>query len=692
MLQGTYELVKRLGFGGMGTVWEARHLRLPKRVAIKVLRGLAEPDSDTLHRFRREALISTRLGHPNIVRILDLDVTESGAPFIIMELLTGHSLGDVCATGPMSLARARSIVQQVASALEAAHAAGVIHRDLKPDNIFLCPGTDDGSGAAGDRVKVLDFGIAKVLGSQSFRTGTGAIVGTPAYMAPEQADPGPQRIGPATDQFALASVAYELLAGKPAFSGEHVAALIYRIIREPAPPLSDSRSGLPPEVLSAVHRALSKRPEDRFPTVTAFVDAFCGRGERPSAVLAGQETVSLHVVGEDTGGGPPAALWAVLSLLALAVAGAMVWRPNRADTALALQPPEAPVQLEAEGKVNGKEEPQARAEPRPPVLAAASRRPRADPVKKAPAMIPPERGIMAGARLPPRTPTKLPVAGDRGLQRAFNCLVSASSAVRASDGLYRSSYARNVQTRCASSGASPLTIKHGRMSCPPASELTAGPLRRVTIGFLAAFDALHARVEPLREYYAEGDHHDDGCARGRAGHAALAAAYSSFERARVAFAGRLHPELDASDRAALEHTASESGTHGALWHLRRTVLHARAIQRRLPHDLKAPVYFDARLVSDLRDLRALETALQKAPRLGVRNDTLLKLAIDRAKAFRVSLKKLRRAAVARFGPDPRTGPSNAPDLATRMTYDNTRAEVERAYFWLVTHWTSVLTW
>jgi serine/threonine-protein kinase len=274
VIADTYEVTHLLGQGGMGAVWAASHRRLPgKRVAVKVLLN-ASKEGDALARFRREAEIASRLGHPNIVEVIDFHTTPSGTPYMILELLEGESLSKRLKRGPVPLAEAMDIVRQVGSALQAAHREGVVHRDLKPDNIFLCP-TDSG-GVVSTRVKVLDFGISKIRGSQTVQTQESALLGTPQYMSPEQAFGRNKTIDQRTDIFALGAIVYEMLTGTAAFHGETLAQVILAIVHEQAPSLV-GKPGIPDHVAKAVDRALQKEPSARFDDVAQFVAELTGR-------------------------------------------------------------------------------------------------------------------------------------------------------------------------------------------------------------------------------------------------------------------------------------------------------------------------------------------------------------------------------------------------------------------------------
>ncbi|MEM1025598.1 MAG: protein kinase [Myxococcota bacterium] len=269
VLHGTYTLVEVLGRGGMGIVWKASHTRLPRPLAIKVLNDAAYESEEVLQRFRREAEITSQLGHPNIIQVFDFNVLEDGRAYLVMEFLEGTSLRDRMRERPISEAEAATIVRQVGSALGRVHKEGIVHRDLKPENIFLCR-TDDGSVLA----KVLDFGISKVQGSMTVVTQDAALLGTPRYMSPEQARGENTKIDGATDQFALAAIAYEMLTGRPAFGGDSIPAVLHQVSSIDPEPMDSLTPSTPHRLGQAIHRALSKRREQRFADMTAFLQAF----------------------------------------------------------------------------------------------------------------------------------------------------------------------------------------------------------------------------------------------------------------------------------------------------------------------------------------------------------------------------------------------------------------------------------
>ncbi len=274
VLGETYRIQALIGRGGMGAVWAAEHLRLPgKHVAVKVLLDAAAGGEEMLQRFRREAEIASRLGHPNIVEVLDFNTLPTGQPYIVLEFLQGETLAARLASGRLQLEEALAITRQIGSALQAAHRAGVVHRDLKPDNVFLCTPEED----VPTRVKVLDFGISKIRGSQSLRTQDAILMGTPQYMSPEQATGRNTTVDARTDVFAVGAIVYEMLGGQPAFAGGSLAEVVYRVVHGEPTPLRELAPALPDNVLSAVERALQKDPAARPQDIGAFILELTGR-------------------------------------------------------------------------------------------------------------------------------------------------------------------------------------------------------------------------------------------------------------------------------------------------------------------------------------------------------------------------------------------------------------------------------
>ncbi|GIW53240.1 MAG: hypothetical protein KatS3mg081_2595 [Gemmatimonadales bacterium] len=263
-----FEVEKELGRGGMAVVYLARDVNLDRKVAIKVLPPDLTFGSGAIERFKREARTAATLDHPNIIPIYR--ISTSGRLFwYAMKYLEGRSLAEILKEQKrLSLSDTIKVLDQVAQALDYAHARRVIHRDIKPANIML---------DADKRVIVTDFGIAKQLAAGSF-TASGSVIGTPYYMSPEQCT-GSKTLTGAADQYSVGVMAYEMLAGQVPFEGDSAVDILTKHVMQPPPPLDVLRPGLPKHVYSAIQRALAKKPEDRFPTVGAFVEALRGAAE-----------------------------------------------------------------------------------------------------------------------------------------------------------------------------------------------------------------------------------------------------------------------------------------------------------------------------------------------------------------------------------------------------------------------------
>lgn len=257
-LAGRYRVEARLASGGMGEVWRARDEHLGRPVALKLLRADLAEDPVARERFRREARLAAAVIHPNVAALLD--VVHDGHLGIVMELVEGETLAEhLRRRGALPLDQALAVAEGLLAALEAAHAAGVVHRDVTPRNVML---GNDG------RVKVTDFGIARAVAEETRLTDSGAVIGTAHYLAPEQLRG--EEATPASDQYAAALVIYEVLAGRRPFAGETPAAAALARLERPPVPLRRLRPDIPPAVAEAVMRALEPDPRRRHPSVAAF--------------------------------------------------------------------------------------------------------------------------------------------------------------------------------------------------------------------------------------------------------------------------------------------------------------------------------------------------------------------------------------------------------------------------------------
>jgi eukaryotic-like serine/threonine-protein kinase len=262
LVDGRYDVECVLGEGGMGTVYGVRHRSLDKRFALKVMRADMAQQGELAERFIQEARSAAAIGHPNIVQITDFGELPSSAPYFVMEMLDGTSLSKLLRSGgPPPFARAVRILKQVAAALAAAHVAGVIHRDLKPDNIHI---------TSNDVVKVLDFGVAKMAGAGRL-TRTGMVFGTPHYMSPEQASGG--AVDHRADVYALGIIMYEMFAGRVPFEADsYMGVLTKHMFMVPEPP---SRVNAAVRELGALEdvtlRCLEKKPEARYESMDALI-------------------------------------------------------------------------------------------------------------------------------------------------------------------------------------------------------------------------------------------------------------------------------------------------------------------------------------------------------------------------------------------------------------------------------------
>jgi serine/threonine-protein kinase len=280
VLAGTFRVEKVIGGGGMGEVYEAAHTRLPRRLAIKALYAHVATDADAVDRFQQEAWITSELGHPHIVTVCDFNHTPEGLPYIVMELLEGENLEErLQQVGRLALPKVGDILTQAASALQAAHERGIVHRDLKPQNLFLAR-----HGEQDDYVKLLDFGISKVRSSRSIMTHSHIIIGTPWYMAPEQARGRGDQVDRRADIFATGVMLYEMIAGQKPFTGDTPDAVLYQVVHEEPLPLRVLRPEVPLEVEQVVQRAMAKDPFVRFDTMLELAASFNRAISRPSSL------------------------------------------------------------------------------------------------------------------------------------------------------------------------------------------------------------------------------------------------------------------------------------------------------------------------------------------------------------------------------------------------------------------------
>jgi serine/threonine-protein kinase len=306
VFDGRYRVESRIGRGGMGVVYAARHVMIDKPVAIKVLRREYSSDPSQVERFIREARAASRIGHPNIVDVTDFGTLPNGQVFFVMEFLPGLTLAhELRAQGALPPWRCLAIAMQVGRALAAAHAKGIVHRDLKPGNIFIVnpstdPGLDAASGHQVDVIKLLDFGIAKITWDQTARrlTKVGSIFGTPQYMSPEQA--AGKDADHRGDIYALGCIIYEILTGEVPFVADtFMGTLTKQLFDRPVPPRElrpDLR--IDPAFEQVILRALEKNPDDRFQSTAEMIEALSACRERgePSAPDAPTEVV-LEILG-----------------------------------------------------------------------------------------------------------------------------------------------------------------------------------------------------------------------------------------------------------------------------------------------------------------------------------------------------------------------------------------------------------
>src|SRR5437660_2083690 len=305
---GSYQIVASIGAGGMGEVYRARDTTLGRDVAIKVLPAAFSADAERLRRFEQEAQAAGALNHPNILVIHHIGMHE-GAPYIVSELLEGETLRERMAGAALPQRKAIDYGLQIARGLAAAHEKGIVHRDIKPDNIFI---TDDG------RVKILDFGLAKLTSAsdgvpsqtevptRKVNTDPGTVMGTMGYMSPEQLKG--QSADHRSDIFSFGAILYEMLSGRRAFRGDSMAETMSAILREDPPDLSETNKTVSPALERVVRHCLEKNPAERFHSARDL--AFAIESLSGSATISGQTaTMPIVTAGSDASGSTGISRW-----------------------------------------------------------------------------------------------------------------------------------------------------------------------------------------------------------------------------------------------------------------------------------------------------------------------------------------------------------------------------------------------
>jgi serine/threonine-protein kinase len=295
-LADKYQIDELIKHGGMGAVYRGKHVLMDKRVAIKVLRPSLAVDDTVVARFSREAKAASRISHPHAVIVTDFGEDENGVVFLVMEYLDGRTLKDVIkAEGQLAIERVVEIVRQISGALDAAHEQGVVHRDLKSDNIMLSQ-TNGGEWA-----KVLDFGIAKIQQPEGVGddvTAANLVIGTPQYMSPEQcSQSGP--LDARSDVYSLGIIVYEMLAGRVPFTGESPTIIMMKQVQDDPPPILEARPDLPNSFVDVISKALAKKREERFQTageLSAAVTAAASECRQADELVAAPITVANEPV------------------------------------------------------------------------------------------------------------------------------------------------------------------------------------------------------------------------------------------------------------------------------------------------------------------------------------------------------------------------------------------------------------
>lgn len=307
---GQYRILRKIGEGGMGAVYEATHESIGQRAAVKVMHQNLAEDEKNLARFLNEARAISMIKHPGLVKIFDYGQMPEGPAYILMEFLEGEALGERLKKtgGKMALELSAEVVRQTASALDTTHKSGIIHRDLKPENLFLVP---DPIAPEGERVKILDFGVAKFSDPSGRKTTVGLILGTPTYMAPEQCEAA-DNLTEKVDVYSVGVLFYEILAGRPPFEADTASAIMRQHMFKEPRPLKEVVPELPEDILQLVHAMMAKKPEDR-PSMAQVVQLL---GTRRS----GRQPLPRRT--------PVLLLGAMAFFLVAAIAGWLLWPPK----------------------------------------------------------------------------------------------------------------------------------------------------------------------------------------------------------------------------------------------------------------------------------------------------------------------------------------------------------------------------
>ncbi len=317
-----YEILTELGRGGMGVVYKARHLDLKRLVALKMIVGAEYASGDQIERFRREAEAVARLQHPNIVQIYEVGQRE-GRPYFSLEFVDGGSLADKLRGTPLPPAEAAHVVETLARAVHAAHQRGIVHRDLKPGNVLL---TADGTP------KIADFGLAKQTDGNSSRTQEGTVVGTPSYMAPEQASGETSAVGPAADTYALGAILYETLTGRPPFRGVTPLDTIMQVVsQEPAAP-REMQPHVPRDLETICLKCLHKDPARRYASALDLAPRTCKRRFQGDEPIQARATPALECLVKWSRRHPASAgLVVALGVLVVTAFAVVTWRWEQAE-------------------------------------------------------------------------------------------------------------------------------------------------------------------------------------------------------------------------------------------------------------------------------------------------------------------------------------------------------------------------